>query len=94
MDNMSPDEAHKFALNYYGWDDDDTSSESSGPIFDETEAEKIAINYAFDEMGMVAVNADTVLKNIRSQHILDKIGFQFLKEEGDFRYYRLEKEKQ
>ena len=35
MDNMSPDEAHKFAYNYYGWDDDDTSSESSGPIFDE-----------------------------------------------------------
>lgn len=32
MDNMSPDEAHKFAYNYYGWDDDDTSSESSGPI--------------------------------------------------------------
>jgi len=59
-----------------------------------TEAEKLAIYYAFDEMGMVAVNADTVLKNIRSQHILDKIGFQFLKEEGDFRYYRLEKEKQ
>ena len=59
-----------------------------------TEAEKLAINYAFDEMVMVAVNADTVLKNIRSQHILDKIGFQFLKEEGAFRYYRLEKEKQ
>jgi len=35
MDNMSPDEAHKFALNYYGWDDDDTSSESRGPILDE-----------------------------------------------------------
>ena len=59
-----------------------------------TEAEKLAINYAFDKMGMVAVNADTVVKNIRSQHILDKIGFQFLKEEGDFRYCRLEKEKQ
>ena len=56
-----------------------------------TEAEKLAIKYAFDELGMVAVNADTVVKNTRSQHILEKIGFQFLKEEGDFRYYRLEK---
>lgn len=35
-----------------------------------TEAEKLAINYAFDEMGMVAVNTHTVLKNIRSQHVL------------------------
>lgn len=58
-----------------------------------TEAEKLAIQYAFDEMGMKAVNADTVVKNVRSQHILDKIGFEFLKEEGDFRYYRLEKSK-
>lgn len=56
-----------------------------------TEAEKLAIKYAFDELGMVAVNADTAVKNTRSQHILEKIGFQFLKEEGDFRYYRLEK---
>ena len=52
---------------------------------------KLAIKYAFDELGMVAVNADTVVKNTRSQHILEKIGFQFLKEEGYFRYYRLEK---
>lgn len=56
-----------------------------------TEAENLAIKYAFDELGMVAVNADTVVKSTRSQHILEKIGFQFLKEEGDFRYYRLEK---
>ncbi len=56
-----------------------------------TEAEKLAIKYAFDEMGMVAVNADTVVKNTRSQLILDKIGFDFIKEEGDFLYYRLEK---
>ena len=49
------------------------------------------MRYAFDELGMVAVNADTVVKNTRSQHILEKIGFQFLKEEGYFRYYRLEK---
>ena len=56
-----------------------------------TEAEKLAIKYAFEELGMQAVNADTAVKNVRSQHILDKLGFKFIREEGDFRYYRLEK---
>ena len=56
-----------------------------------TEAERLAVKYAFDELGMKAVNADTVIKNVRSQHILDKLGFEFIKEEGDFRFYRLEK---
>ena len=56
-----------------------------------TEAERLAIKYAFEELGMQAVNADTVVKNARSQHILDKLGFEFIREEGDFRYYRLEK---
>ena len=58
-----------------------------------TEAEKLACEYAFEELGMMAVNADTVVKNIRSQHILDQLGFEFIKEEGDFRFYRLEKNK-
>lgn len=56
-----------------------------------TEAERLTIKYAFEELGMQAVNADTVTKNARSQHILDKLGFKFIREEGDFRYYRLEK---
>lgn len=56
-----------------------------------TQAERLAIQYAFEELGMIAVNADTVVKNVRSQHILDKLGFEFIKEEGDFKYYRLEK---
>ena len=53
-----------------------------------TEAERLALAYAFDELGMNAVNADTVIKNERSQHILEKLGFEFIKEVGDFRYYR------
>lgn len=57
-----------------------------------TDAERQAIRYAFDELGMKAVNADTVIKNVRSQHILDKLGFKLIKEEGNFRYYRLEKD--
>ena len=52
-----------------------------------------AVRYAFEELEMRAVKADTVIKNTRSQHILEKLGFEFVKVDGDFRYYRLEKEK-
>ena len=57
-----------------------------------TRAEQLAIEYAFEKLGMKAVNADTVIKNIRSQHVLEKVGFQFIKEDGDFRFYRIERE--
>jgi RimJ/RimL family protein N-acetyltransferase len=39
----------------------------------------------FSELGMTAVNSDTIIKNKRSQHILEKIGFKFLKQEDEFR---------
>ena len=53
-----------------------------------TRAEQLALQYAFDTLGMVAVNADTVAKNARSQHVLEKVGFKYVKEEGGFKYYR------
>ncbi|MBO4452928.1 MAG: GNAT family N-acetyltransferase [Clostridia bacterium] len=56
-----------------------------------TQAERLAVDYAFGVLGMKAVNADTVLKNARSRHVLEKVGFKFVKEEGDFAYYRIEK---
>ena len=46
---------------------------------------------AFDVLGLRAVNADTIVKNTRSQHVLEKVGFQYLKEEDGFRYYRLQR---
>ena len=58
-----------------------------------TEAEKLAIKYAFEELGMKVVNADTVLKNTRSQHVMEKVGFKFIKEDGDFRYYKIERQR-
>ena len=51
-------------------------------------AEQLALQYAFDTLGMVAVNADTVVKNTRSQHVLEKVGFKYVKEEDGFKYYR------
>ena len=51
-------------------------------------AEKLALEYAFDVLGMAAVNADTVIKNTRSQHVLEKVGFQYVGEKDGFKYYR------
>ncbi len=56
-----------------------------------TKAEQIAIKYAFDELGMNVVNADTVEKNIRSQHVIEKVGFNFIKEDDCFKYYRIQR---
>ncbi len=33
---------------------------------------------------MTAVNADMIIPNTRSQHVLEKIGFQFIGEKADF----------
>ena len=56
-----------------------------------TRAEQLAIAYAFDELKMTKINADVVHKNKRSQHVLDKLGFQFVREDEMFRYYVLER---
>ena len=54
-------------------------------------AERLAVEYAFDVLGLNAVNADCLVTNERSQHVLEKVGFRFLKEENEFRYYRYER---
>ena len=55
-----------------------------------TQAERLAVKTAFDEFGMAAVNADTIRKNTRSQHVLEKVGFCFVGEDETFKYYRIE----
>lgn len=56
-----------------------------------TQAKRLVLQYAFEELGMVAVNADAVLKNTRSQHVLEKVGFRYAHEDDTFKYYRCEK---
>ena len=56
-----------------------------------TQAERLAVKIVFEEMGMVAVNADTIMKNTRSQHVLEKVGFRFVGDDGTFKYYRIER---
>ena len=55
-----------------------------------TQAERLAVKFAFEKLGMKAVNADAALKNTRSQHVLEKVGFQYVREDDTFKYYRLE----
>lgn len=54
-------------------------------------AEQLALQYAFEVLDMAAVNADVIAKNKRSQHVLEKVGFQLIKEENGFKYYRCER---
>ena len=56
-----------------------------------TQAERLVLRYAFEELGMVAVNADAALKNTRSQHVLEKVGFRYTHEDETFKYYRCER---
>ncbi len=51
----------------------------------------MAVKTAFDEFGMAAINADTIRKNTRSQHVLEKVGFRFVGEDETFKYYRIER---
>ena len=54
-----------------------------------TQAEGLAIAYAFDVLGMDRVLADSVEKNRRSQHVLEKLGFSLTGEENGFKQYEL-----
>ena len=57
-----------------------------------TEAERLLVNYAFEELGLKTIYADCVLRNTRSQHVLEKIGFVYTHEDDLLRYYKRERE--
>ena len=57
-----------------------------------TQAERLAVAYVFRELDIPVLYADTILSNTRSQHVLEKVGFRFLREEGDFRYYCIKRQ--
>ena len=52
-------------------------------------AEQLAIAYAFDVLGVDNILADSVKKNHRSQHVLEKLGFVCVGEDDGFKQYRL-----
>ena len=56
-----------------------------------TEVEMQVLRYAFDVLNMRAVNADALLQNTRSQHVMEKVGFRYVREDEKFKYYRCER---
>lgn len=56
-----------------------------------TQAERLLIRYVFDELDIPTLYADTIHSNTRSQHILEKLGFRFIRADENFRYYRLDR---
>lgn len=57
-----------------------------------TKAERLAIKYAFDDLDIPVLYADSIQPNTRSQHVLEKVGFKFIKEDAEFKYYRIDRE--
>ena len=56
-----------------------------------TRAEQLALQYAFDELGMTTVFADSLIGNTRSRHVLEKVGFREISRDETFVYYRCDK---
>ena len=52
-----------------------------------SEAIKLLIDYAVNVLGFKTIKADSVLRNIRSQHVLEKSGFAYTHEDLVFKYY-------
>ncbi len=52
-----------------------------------TQAQRMALQYAFNILKLNTIYADAVKKNHRSIHVLEMVGFRFLKEDNDFAYY-------
>lgn len=59
-----------------------------------TQAERLAIRYAFYVLDVPTVYADSVLTNTRSQHVLEKVGFQLVREDKERKYYRITRPEQ
>ena len=53
-----------------------------------TRAEILALEYVFDVLEIETVYADTILKNKRSQHVLEKVGFVKYRQDKSYCYYR------
>ena len=54
-----------------------------------TQAERLAVQYVFNDLDIPTLYADTIRTNARSQHVLEKTGFSLVREDKDFKYYRI-----
>ena len=53
-----------------------------------TQIARLALDYAFANLDVDAVYAYAVLRNTRSQHVLEKVGFRYIDEKDGYRRYR------
>lgn len=54
-----------------------------------TRAEQLAIDYVFYQLDIPVLYADSILTNTRSQHVLEKVGFQFMYADEERKYYQI-----
>ena len=54
-----------------------------------TQAERLAIDYAFHKLDIPVLYAAAVLTNTRSQYVLEKVGFQLISQDARRKYYRI-----
>ena len=54
-----------------------------------TRAERLAVQYVFNELDIPVLYADALRTNTRSQHVLEKAGFTLTGEDADFKYYKI-----
>lgn len=57
-----------------------------------TQAERLAIAYAFHRLDIPVLYAAAILTNTRSQHVLEKVGFQLVSQDAQRKYYRITRE--
>ena len=57
-----------------------------------TRAEQLAVRFVFEELDIPVLYADSILTNTRSQHVLEKVGFQFLYADAERKHYRIIRE--
>lgn len=59
-----------------------------------TQAERLAVEYAFRILDVPVVYADSIVTNSRSQHVLEKVGFRLIREDQERKYYRITREEE
>lgn len=55
-----------------------------------TEAESLILKFAKDELSLKTVFADTVKRNERSRHVLEKLGFEYIQSDEIMDYYKMD----
>ena len=54
-----------------------------------TRAEQLAIEFVFHQLDIPVLYADSILTNTRSQHVLEKVGFQFVYADEERKHYQI-----